>query len=110
MQNCFQKIALSSMLLLAIASVAVAQDDQPVPISQKTAEVEMTACRNNIEENAALNPAQKQMLEMQLSRFGFIQSILEQAKKEKIKKVDAPKPSEECGECDKCQDNADQSE
>jgi hypothetical protein len=98
------------MLLLAVASIAVAYDDQSVQNCQKSSDVEITACRNKIEENQALTPAQKQMLEMRLSRFGFIQSILEQAKQEQISKVDTSGSAGECEDCDKCKENSDQSQ
>jgi hypothetical protein len=105
----FQRIAIPSILLLALASMALAQDYQTLQNCQKPSGVEVTACRNNIEENKALTPTQKQMLEMRLSRFNFLQSIIEQAKQEQIRKVDASGQAEDTKGCSECQESPEQS-
>jgi hypothetical protein len=106
----FKRAAVSSILLLALVSTAMAEDYQAIQNCQKQSDVELTACRNQIEENKSLTPAQKQMLEMRINRFTFIQSILSQAKQEKILKVNPSAPEGETGGCNQCQNYPEQSD
>jgi hypothetical protein len=103
----FKRAALSLILLVALVSTAMA--GEAIKNCQKES-ADLTACRNQIEENKALTPAQKQMLEMRLNRFTFIQSILSQARQEKIMKVNPSAPEEDtdrCNECQGCTDHSD---
>jgi hypothetical protein len=106
----FIRAAVLSILLFALVSTTTAGDYQPIQDCQKQSDIELTACRNKIEENKALTPGQKQMLDMQINRFMFIQSILSQAKQEKIIKVNPSAPAEETNSCTQCQCNPEQSD